>query len=233
MRKITNRAAAALAAGVFGLGGLAVAAPALADAAHSGFGTAVGSGYGMGSGSGYGLGSGSGMGSGMRSGHGLGSGSGPCSGLPVTAPKGTLTDAQKTTLASQAQQEKLAHDLYTAFAARHGLMVFDHIAAAETGHLTAVRTLLQRYGVSDPTADQPAGAFTDPAVRSAYDTLLAEGEPNPAAALAVAQRLERDDIAALTTALTGLTAPDAEQVYTGLRAAAERHLAAFTRSATR
>ncbi|MFJ8112550.1 hypothetical protein [Streptomyces sp. NPDC096132] len=39
--------------------------------------------------------------------------------------------------------------------------------------------------------------------------------------------VETDDIAVLTKALSGLTAPDAHQVYTNLLAASERHLAAF------
>ena len=44
-----------------------------------------------------------------------------------------------------AEEEKLAHDLYTAFAARYDVRVFQRIAAAETRHLTVVRTLLDRY----------------------------------------------------------------------------------------
>jgi hypothetical protein len=151
MKTITRRTATLVAAGALGLGGLAVAAPALAGAGPFGPGPAstatadrTGFGYGMGPGSGYGMGTGSGM--------GRGNGDGTCLRLNVTAEQGTLTDAQKTTLAWMAQEEKLAHDLYTAFAARYDAVVFDHIAAAETQHLTAVRTLLQRYGLSDPTA---------------------------------------------------------------------------------
>jgi hypothetical protein len=127
-----------------------------------------------------------------------------------------------------AQEEKLAHDLYAAFAARYDAVVFDHIAAAETQHLTAVRTLLQRYGVSDPTANQPAGAFTDPAVQATYDKLLAQGNGSQAAALTAGQQVERDDIADLKAALNGLTAPDVKQAYTNLLAASQRHLTAFT-----
>lgn len=50
-----------------------------------------------------------------------------------------------------AEEEKLAHDLYTAFADRYEVRIFGRIAAAETNHLTAVRTLLDRYDVTDPT----------------------------------------------------------------------------------
>jgi hypothetical protein len=138
---------------------------------------------------------------------------------PVTAAQGRLTAAQETTLASTAQEEKLAHDLYAAFAARYDAVVFDHIAAAETQHLAVVRTLLQRYGLSDPTANQLAGTFTDKAVQAMYDTLLALRNGSQAAALSAGQQVERDDIGDLKAALSGLTGPDVKQVYTNLLAA--------------
>jgi hypothetical protein len=220
MKTITRRAATLVTAGALGLGGLAVAAPALAGVGPFGprpssTATANPSAPGMGIGI------------------GIGYHDGTCTGLGITAQQGTLTDAQKATLASMAQEEKLAHDLYAAFAARYDAAVFDHIAAAESQHLAAVNTLSQRYGVSDPTANQPIGTFTDPAVQASYDKLLAQGEQRLSAALAAGQQVERDNIADLKAALNGLTAPDVKQVYTNLLAASERHLTAFTRWANR
>jgi hypothetical protein len=153
---------------------------------------------------------------------------GNCGGAAL-APQGTLTAAQKATLASMAEEEKLAHDLYTAFAERHDARIFERIAAAETHHLTAVRTLLDRYDVTDPTTDKPAGEFADPAVQATYDRLLKQGEESLSGALAAGRTVETEDIAALSRALPGLTAPDTLQVYTNLLAASERHLAAFER----
>ncbi|WNZ07646.1 DUF2202 domain-containing protein [Streptomyces sp. 11x1] len=151
---------------------------------------------------------------------------GTCNGAAL-AEQGTLTASQKATLAGMAEEEKLAHDLYTAFAARYDARVFERIAAAETSHLTAVRTLLNRYDVTDPTAGEQAGEFTDPAVQATYDRLLNQGEDSLSEALKAARAVETDDIAALTQALSGLTAPDTRQVYTNLLAASERHLTAF------
>ncbi|MDN3027124.1 DUF2202 domain-containing protein [Streptomyces sp. S.PB5] len=152
---------------------------------------------------------------------------GSCTGYTALAAQGTLTAAQKTTLADMAEEEKLAHDLYTAFAARYDVHVFERIAAAETSHLSAVRTLLDRYDVTDPTAGKPAGEFTDPAVQATYDRLLKQGEDSLSGALKAGRTVETEDIAALKKALSGLTAPDTRQVYTNLLAASERHLAAF------
>ncbi|WP_427164597.1 DUF2202 domain-containing protein [Streptomyces sp. C1-1] len=151
---------------------------------------------------------------------------GTCTGAAL-ASQGTLTAAQKATLTSMAEEEKLAHDLYTAFAERYDVRVFERIATAETQHLTAVRTLLDRYDVTDPTAGKPAGEFTDPAVQAAYDRLLKQGEGSLSGALEAGRTFETDDIAALTKALSGLTAPDTRQVYTNLLAASEQHLTAF------
>ncbi|MFG1609722.1 DUF2202 domain-containing protein [Actinoplanes sp. NPDC049265] len=225
MMTITRRAATLMAAGTLGLGGLAVAAPALAGNGPFGPGpssTTIAN-------PGYGMGSGHRMGSGYRT----GPGDGVCDRLTVTAQQGTLSAAQKATLVAMAQEEKLAHDLYAVFAARYDAVVFDNIVRAESQHQTAVRTLLQRYGITDPTANQPAGVFTDKAVQATYDKLLAQGRQSLAAALAAGQQVERDDIAALKAAATGLTAPDVKQAYTNLLAASQRHLNAFTRWATR
>jgi hypothetical protein len=142
-------------------------------------------------------------------------------------PAGTLTSAQQSTLASIAEQEKLTRDLYTAFAARYHLPVFTRTAAAETRHLDAIRTALAAYGVADPTAGKAAGTFATLAVQASYDRLLAQGMSSQDAALRVGQTVERTDIAALSNALEGLTAPRLENIYDNLLDASRTHLAAF------
>lgn len=226
MRTTTRRTVILVAAGALGLGGVALAAPALAGAGpFDGPAASVSPGPGWGGGMGHGVRNGAG---GMMGPGAMGR-DGGCAGLPVTAQQGTLTDAQKRTLAAMAQEEKLAQDLYAAFGNRYDPRVFDRIANSEAQHLTTVRTLLQRYDVADPTAGTTAGKFSDPAVQATYDKLLAEGNANQTAALGVGKKVEQTDIADLKAALAGLSAPDVTQVYTNLIAASERHLAAFTR----
>lgn len=206
------------AAGVLAIGALAV--PALADPPSNG----NGSGYGSGMGAGYGPGYGPGMGAGPPA--GLQHQRGACPG--VVAPSGTLTQAQQTALAANAEEEKLAHDLYTELAARYDAVIFDRIAAAETAHLDAVRTLMTRYEVTDPTAGLEPGRFATAEVQATYDRLLAQGSTSQQAALEVGRTVETADIDALRAALDGLEAPDVQRVYTHLINASERHLAAFT-----
>ncbi len=148
----------------------------------------------------------------------------PAANLPAS---GTLTDAQRTKLAAMAEEEKLAHDVYVALAAKYPATVqFARIANAEATHLASIQTLLARYGIDDPTTGMAAGEFRTAAFQSLYDDLVARATTT-ANALAVGVTIEKLDIADLTSAMSGLTAPDVLQVYTNLRNGSERHLAAF------
>lgn len=95
---------------------------------------------------------------------------------------GTLTASQRTELARLAEEEKLNHDLYAAFAKAYDLPVFEHLAVAEANHLQALRTLMDRYGIADPTAGKAAGVFASATVQAAYDRLLAQGKTGQQAA---------------------------------------------------
>ena len=145
----------------------------------------------------------------------------------ITAPMGTLTSTQKAELASMAEEEKVAHDLYVALGAKYPeVLQFANIASAETQHLTAVRTVMTRYGIADPTAGYAAGEFKSDAFQALYDGLLASAT-STTTALAAGIAVEKADIADLKAAMTGLTAPDVLQVYGHLLRGSERHLVAF------
>ncbi|CAN5280043.1 hypothetical protein BH11ACT1_BH11ACT1_14430 [soil metagenome] len=179
---------------------------------------------------------GTGVGAGPRSGQmgqgnggqarGAGMGTGTRSDLTGVA-SGTLTDTQRSAVAALAEEEKLAHDLYVAFADQYGTRAFTRIASAETQHLTEVRVILDRYSITDPTADRPAGTFATAATQDLYDTLLADGSAGVEAAYTAARTVESTDITDLRSAVIGVTAPDALQVYANLLAGSQRHLVAF------
>jgi hypothetical protein len=228
MNRKTRLVTALVAGGVLAAGAVAVAAPAIAGAGPFGNPSVSASWNGPGPGAGQGAGpgmAGNGMGQALRD--------GSCLSPSTSVPSGTVSEQQKANLAGMAQEEKLAGDLYQAFADKYPAVVFDRIATAEDQHLDAVRTLLARYGLSDPTAGKPAGQFSDATVQATYDRLLAEGSANQSAAFAVGQQVERTDIADLQQALNGLSAADVTQVYQHLLAASQQHLTAFTTLATR
>lgn len=184
-------------------------------------GTGAGLGNGMGR-NGQGVGR---QGAGMQ-GRGPGMGAGMGADLTNVA-SGTLTAAQKTQLAAMAEEEKLAHDLYVAFADKYGTTVFTRIPNAETRHLAEVRILMERYAVADPTAGQSTGTFSSASVQQQYTKLLAQGTASVDAAYAASRTVEATDITDLKSASAGMTAPDVLQVYKNLLAGSQRHLLAF------
>ena len=149
---------------------------------------------------------------------------GTCDHLPAS---GTLTASQRAELVALAQNEKLAQDLYAQFYQAYHLRLFSNLGTAEASHLQALRTLMARYGITDPTAGQAAGHFSTPAAQAAYGRMLAQGKTSQQAAFTVVRNLERGAIARCATALNGVTAPDARQVVQHMRAAETRHLAAI------
>ncbi len=187
-------------------------------------GAARGARAGAGAGNAAAPGNASAPGAGAGTAHRYGGGTG--TGLAGT-PSGTLTAAQQADLAGMAEEELLAHDLYTAFAAEATSPVFARIADAETQHLAQIRLLLDRYDLTDPSADHTTGTFTDPTIQATYDRLLAEGSASTDAAYAAARTVESADLQLLGSAAAGLTAPDVQLVYRHLTAATQQHLAAF------
>jgi hypothetical protein len=180
-----------------------------------------------GTGPGYGVGRGGAQGAGMGRGNGMQGGMGMAGAGSTTAASGTLTSAQKTALAAMADEEKLARDVYSVLATKYPAdPQFSRIVRAESMHLAAIRSLMARYDVTDPTAGLPAGSFANGATTSLYTSLLA-GATNDANALAAGVAVEKADIAALTAAKAGVTAPDVLTVYSNLLAASQRHLTAF------
>lgn len=170
-------------------------------------------------------GTGTGNGPGMRGEGKAGQGMG--TGLTDVA-SGTVTDEQKATLTAMAAEETLAHDLYVAFAEKYeDSTVFSRIARSETKHLEAVRTLLERYDITDPTVGLEAGTFPTDATQKLYDTLLAQGSVSLDGAMEAARTVEKTDIADLTAAAEGVTAPDLLKVYENLLNASQHHLTAF------
>ena len=91
----------------------------------------------------------------------------------------------------------------------------------------AVRNLMTRYGIADPTANLGVGVFSTDAFQQMYDSLLAQGRVSLAAAYDVGETVELDDVEELAKAAAGVTAPNVVRVYSNLLAGSERHLAEF------
>ena len=142
---------------------------------------------------------------------------------------GTLTDEQVAGLIFMANEEKLAHDVYAAFAEMYGVRIFENIANSEARHREAVSVVLERYGHEDKAMELPAGEFSDPIIASLYETFIEQGSASLEEAIAVGVLIEETDIADLESRMAGLeeSAPDVHEMYSHLLAASDNHRNAF------
>ncbi|HAP76168.1 MAG TPA: ferritin [Acidimicrobiaceae bacterium] len=146
-------------------------------------------------------------------------------------PVAELTDEEIAALVWMREEEKLAHDVYSALGAIYDVQVFDNIAAAEQTHTEAVLALLARYGIADPAEGLGVGEFTDPTLQALYDQLVAVGSASMDAAFRVGAEIEELDIVDLQDRAT--TTPDIQFVFGNLERGSRNHLRAFTKQLER
>ncbi len=148
---------------------------------------------------------------------------------------GISTSAQAATkpdvaaLQYMVAEEKLAHDVYVTLGEEYGVRVFTNIARSETQHQSSVATLLDLYGIKNPTINDKVGVFDDPKLQNLYDDLIAKGMLSLQDALEVGVLVEKTDIADLKEILAGNEPAEVGRVLTQLLKASYNHLAAFER----
>lgn len=140
----------------------------------------------------------------------------------------SLTDEAKAGLLQMREEEKLAHDLYTAFGDLYDLRIFENIPMAEANHMTAIATLLDAFGLDDP-ANPEAGVFQNEELQATYDQLLSDGKVSLVAALESGAYVEELDIQDLERLLEETTNESIKVVYSNLLRGSRNHLRAFTR----
>ena len=161
----------------------------------------------------------------------------PAASLPVSSSAQSARVSSPSnlaaSLASLAEEEKLAHDLYAAFAQLYpSVRQFAQIASAEERHLNALRGLLAAAGTPDPTKGLPAGVFADEGVSALYLSLLRKGSVSTAAALEVGRLVEELDIEDIDEVLASSPPASVVRVLESLRRGSVSHLAAFTGGAS-
>jgi hypothetical protein len=145
---------------------------------------------------------------------------------PPPAASDELSAEESAALLYMREEEKLAHDVYVTFYAKWGLPVFQNISQSEQTHTDAVKTLLDRYGLSDP-ASGAVGVFTNPDLQALYNDLVARGSQTLAEALKVGAEIEEIDILDLQERLSQTDNADIQQVFNNLLNGSHNHLRAF------
>jgi hypothetical protein len=141
---------------------------------------------------------------------------------------GKLTSAEAEALSYMREEEKLAHDVYLALHEKWGLQIFKNISNSEQTHTNSVKTLLDRYGVTDPAAGKAAGVFTDPKLQDLYNKLVEQGRKSLADALRVGAAIEEIDILDLQERIAQTDKADIRLVYDNLMKGSRNHLRSFT-----
>lgn len=160
------------------------------------------------------------------------SGSFALSGQLDALPTEPLSDAETDSLRLMREEEKLAGDVYVHLNALWGeqTRIFGNIAASEDTHAEAVRQLLQRYGLPDPSAGRAEGQFSRADLQALYAQLASSGQASLVAALATGMTIEELDIRDLELAMSRADNQDIRFVYTELIRGSGNHLRAFHRS---
>lgn len=151
-----------------------------------------------------------------------------CPILDVTNP---LTADEIEFLFAMREDEKVAIDLYTAFATQYPTATqFSRIAAAEATHIAVAETVLGYYEVTYPALGA-AGVFADAERQAQYQELLAKATTLQAAFEAMAT-LEEENIAAYKAVEANITNANLKLIVSNMIKASSNHLKAAVRQLT-
>jgi hypothetical protein len=153
-----------------------------------------------------------------------GYGTGDCD---IALPAGDLSDAEAEGLLYMREEEKLARDVYLTLYDTWGVATFRNIAKSEQKHMDAILTLIDRYGLEDPTLGREAGEFADEELQALYDQLVAQGSESVEDALLAGAAIEEIDIIDLQDYVAQTDNADLQRVYQSLLRGSENHLRAF------
>ena len=142
-----------------------------------------------------------------------------------------LNAAEKRHLLLMQDEEKLARDVYNAFAEKWKLRPFENIGTrSEPAHMEAVTALLQRHNAERTPQPAGAGEFRSPRMKILYNNMIKTGSASAVEALKVAVEIEELDIKDLREGAAKSNHAELKAVYANLEAASIRHLQAFMRN---
>jgi len=147
-----------------------------------------------------------------------------------SVPAGQLTQEEADGLLYMVEEEKLAHDVYITLYEKWGTQIFNNIAQSESTHVNAVRTLLQKYNLTDPTANEPVGVFTNPDLQALYNQLIEMGSKSEIDALKVGALIEETDIIDLQERIDQTDKLDIIATYENLMKGSRNHLRSFVKT---
>lgn len=86
----------------------------------------------------------------------------------------TLNASEVDSVLFMVEEEKLARDVYLTLYDKWGLITFSNIARSEQRHVDAVKYIIEKYGLEDPTIDE-IGVFKNEELQALYTQLVETG----------------------------------------------------------
>ncbi|MBN2597109.1 DUF2202 domain-containing protein [Labilibaculum sp.] len=126
------------------------------------------------------------------------------------------------------EEELLAHDVYSLFADLYDVRIFSNITRSESTHAAAVLTLLNLFGIEDPSTGI-AGEYKNETLQALYDELIEKGKLSVEEALKAGALIEEVDIKDLEDLMAETENEDILLVYDNLQRGSRNHLRAFVR----
>jgi hypothetical protein len=145
-------------------------------------------------------------------------------------PTGELSDVEVEGILFMREEEKLARDVYLTLYDQWEMQVFSNIAGSESTHMEAVKTLIDRYELTDPVEGRDVGEFANQELQALYDQLVEQGSKSLVDALTVGAEIEEIDILDLEEHIAQTDKVDIQRVYENLMRGSRNHLRAFVSS---
>lgn len=143
------------------------------------------------------------------------------------SPTTSLTISEEEGIRYMREEEKLARDVYKQLYDTWGTNIFGNISNSEQTHMDAMKSLVDRYGLTDPAEGLGVGEFTNPKLQQLNDDLIEQGSKSEIDALKVGAAIEEIDIIDIEKYVQQTNKQDIEIVYENLLKGSRNHLRSF------
>lgn len=139
----------------------------------------------------------------------------------------TLTQNEINDLKFLREEEKLARDVYIYSYNKYKLAIFNSISQSEQIHMNSVLSLLNKYGIPDPSSVQ-MGIFVNQDLQVLYNNLISQSNISLIEALKVGATIEDLDINDIDDFIINTSKSDLLTVYNNLTCGSKNHIRSFT-----
>jgi hypothetical protein len=148
----------------------------------------------------------------------------------LAIPSEELSQDEKDSILFMREEEKLARDVYLALSEKHNIQVFRNISSSEQTHMDTMKTLIDKYNLTDSMKSDQRGDFNNPEFTKLYNDLVKQGSESQIAALKVGATIEDLDIRDINERLLTIDNQDVRLAFEKLRSGSENHMRAFVKN---